>query len=156
MNLKTIDHQYKRKIAKGLVADMIDEILGLIKLMDMACDHKRSDILIAHERCFVQMVEQELDIYDKITMYSFAHAHCVDITFNRRYSRGLRAIIHKWGSDIERRIDYLNRKYSSSGVEGLRNAYKETIRLQYKNDEPNYVLVDRAILLLQDLEEGDE
>jgi len=50
----------------------------------------------------------------------------------------------------------LNRKYSSSGVEGLRNAYKETIRLQYKNDEPNYVLVDRAILLLQDLEEGDE
>jgi len=81
INTKTIDHEYKRKIAKGLVADMIDEILGLIKLMDMACDHKRSDILIAHERCFVDMVEKELDIYDRITMYSFAHEHCVDITF---------------------------------------------------------------------------
>ena len=150
---KVIDHQYKRVIAKGIVVDMITEILGCLDMIAKDITDEKLMLLDVHTNLFIGTVEQELELTDKITMYTYARGFCMHILDERKHTREIRQLVHGYCRDLEKRIVQLNKQYQRTGNVALRKAYEKIIKDEYATDNPNYPLIDRTLLLLKDMGE---
>jgi len=154
MNKKLMSRPYNKKIACGLVEDMAKEILGCLDMISTDIDREEMNLLVAHERLFIGTVENELQLIDKITMYTYARLVCMEILDNRTHTLKIRYIVHAWCGQIEKRILQLRKVYERTGSHALRNAYERIFKYEYASEQPRNYIIDRVILLIKGL--GDE
>jgi len=155
MLTKLMSRPYNKKIACGLAADMVKEILGCLDMIGSDIDHDEMNLLVAHERLFVSTIENELQLIDKITMYTYARWFCMDILDNRKHTLAIRYVVHSWTSQMERRLTILHKTYERTGSHALRNAYERIVKYEYASKHPRNFIIDRAILLIMKMDKKE-
>ena len=154
---KIISKEYIRVITNNVVINMIDEIMELLNILTKDIDSGNIQFLHAHKNIFVATCEEELDISDRIKIYTYAQKICLDKLMDRKYTKKLRQTIHQWCSKLERRIDELKKDYRNSPdvfkkamFKSLRSL-KERIKKEYAKPILDCPLIDRYYLTMMNI-----